>query len=153
MRRVIGFRYHRGAMLDLYPRFAPFFPIGDGLVRLEVVKLSPPIADHPERATIVVQLFVFAEREGEREIRDIKEQQIFAGYASHYDDAGRVEEMLRAQQDVLGELFCQPPERFDALMPHDLLFTNVISLVRARTRDQFARALRVKSRLGRYLKA
>jgi hypothetical protein len=36
-------------------------------------------------------------------------------------------------------------------MPLDLVFTNVMTLVKARTREDFARALRAKSRLGKYL--
>jgi hypothetical protein len=39
----------------------------------------------------------------------------------------------------------------DTLLPHDLLFTDVMTLVRARTREDFASALRAKSRLGRYM--
>ena len=45
----------------------------------------------------------------------------------------------------------EPTPRFDALMPHDLLFTDVMTLARARTREDFARALRAKTRLGKYL--
>lgn len=59
--------------------------------------------------------------------------------------------MLYAQQEVLGELFRRPSAMFDAMMPHELLFTDVMALVRARTREDLARALRAKSRLGRHL--
>jgi hypothetical protein len=138
-------------MLDLHARFSPFFPIGDGLVRLEVVEPSYPLGEDPARAVVVVRLIVFDEHDGRTMIRDIKEQEIYAGHPSLYDDTSRVDEMLHAQQEVLGEVLRGPAEPFEALMPHDLLFTNVLKLVKARSREDFARALRAKSRLGRYL--
>lgn len=138
-------------MLDLHARFAPFFPIGDGLVRLEVVEPSYSLAEVPDRAFVVVRLIVFDEHEGRTSVRDIKEQEIYAGHPSLYDDASRVDEMLYAQQEVLGEALRGPAHAFETLMPHDLLFTNVLKLVKARSREDFARALRAKSRLGRYL--
>ena len=57
--------------------------------------------------------------------------------------------MLYAQQEVLAEVLADPSTPIDGLMPHDLLFTDVMGLKTARTRDDFARALRAKSRRGR----
>ena len=37
------------------------------------------------------------------------------------------------------------------LMPADLVFPRVVELTRPRTREQFARALLVRSRLGRWM--
>jgi hypothetical protein len=141
--------------VDLHARFAPFLPIGDGLVRLEVAEPWDGLDDDPERATVVIRLIVLEEHEGERLIRDIKEQQLHCGPAALYDDTTRVDEMLYAQQEVLGEVLGQMTGDLDVvytLMPHDLFFADVMTLVRARTREDFARALRAKSRLGRYLK-
>lgn len=140
--------------VDLRARFAPFFPIGDGLVRLEVAEPWDGLDEDPERATVVVRLIVFDEGDDGPSIRDIKEQQLHCGPAALYDDTTRVDEMLYAQQEVLGELLRGMTGNdgvVDTLMPHDLFFTDVMTLVRARTREDFARALRAKSRLGRYL--
>jgi hypothetical protein len=142
-------------VVDLRDRFAPFFPIGDGLVRLEVVEPWESLIHDPERASVVVRLVVFDEGDDGPVIRDIKEQQLYCGPAVLYEETTRVDEMLYAQQEVLGELLrgmTSSDDVVDALMPHDLLFTDVMTLVRARTREDFARALRAKSRLGRYLK-
>jgi hypothetical protein len=43
-------------VVDLRERFAPFFPIGDGLVRLEVAEPWGSTPNDPERATLVVRL-------------------------------------------------------------------------------------------------
>jgi len=137
--------------VDLGPRFAPFFPLGDGLVRLEIAEPWSDLPDEPERATVVVRLCVFDEGPAGLTIRDIKEQVLYAGPPALYDDGTRVDEMLYAQQEVLGEALRGPVERFDTLMPHDLLFLDVMTLARARTREDFARALRAKGRLGKYL--
>jgi hypothetical protein len=137
--------------VDLRPRFAPFFPIGDGLVRLEVTELRGKPNDDPERAFVVVRLIVLDEVPEGLAVRDIKEQEVYCGPGALYDDTMRVDEMLYAQQEVLGEVLRGPVDAFATLMPHELLFTDVMTLVRARTREDFARALRAKSRLGRYL--
>jgi hypothetical protein len=145
------FAWHDSGV-DLHPRFAPFFPIGDGLVRLEVVEPYEGSEPGSEHATVVVRLLVFDEGNEGLVVRNIKEQQLFCGPVALYEDATRVDEMLYAQQEVLGEALRGPVDAFEALMPHELcFFGSVMSLVRARTRDDFARALRVKSRLGRYL--
>lgn len=146
--------YARGSVVDLRERFAPFFPIGDGLVRLEVAEPWESLVDDPERASVVVRLIVFDEGDDGPMVRDIKEQQLYCGASALYEDTTRVDEMLYAQQEVLGELLRGMAGRdgvVDTLMPHDLLFTDVMTLVRARTREDFARALRAKGRLGRYL--
>ena len=137
--------------VDLHARFAPFFPIGDGLVRLEVTEACEELGEESETAIVVVRLIVFDQHEDGLMIRDIKEQQLYCGPAALYRDTTRVDEMLYAQQAVLGELLRGPVEGVEAMMPCDLLVMDVMNLVRARTREDFARALRVKSRLGRYL--
>jgi hypothetical protein len=146
-----GASFCHDCRVDLHARFSPFFPIGDGLVRLAVIEADEELAEESEAAIVVVRLFVFDQHEGGLVIRDIKEQQLYCGPAALYRDTTRVDEMLYAQQEVLGELLRGPVEEFETMMPHDLVFTDVMTLVRARTREDFARALRVKSRLGRYL--
>lgn len=138
--------------VDLRTRFAPFFPIGDGLVSLEVAEPWGSAVDDPERTTVTVRLIVL-EPDG-RSVRDIKEQELYCGSPALYEDSTRVDEMLYAQQQVLGQLLRDLSGKrdvVDTLMPHDLLFTDVMTLVRARTREDFAQALRAKSRLGRLL--
>jgi hypothetical protein len=137
--------------VDLGARFGPFFPIGDGLVQLEVAEPWKGLTDvEPERGTVVLRLIVFDEGPEGRSVRDIKEQEINCGPWGLYADATRVDEMLYAQQEVLGEVLRGLDEP-EALMPHELFFADVMTLVRARTREDFAKALRAKSRLGRYL--
>lgn len=145
-----GVAWHDSGV-DLYACFAPFFPIGEGRIRLEVVEPYDGLVADPEHATVVVRLVVFDEGPSGLEVRDIKEQQIYCGPVALYEDTTRVDEMLYAQQQVLGEALRGPVEAFEALMPHELCFFGVMSLARARTREDFARALRVKSRLGRFL--
>lgn len=136
-------------MPDLHDRFAPFFPIGPDAAQLHVVEPDEPDPD-PEKARITVRLIVWEVDGEQRTIRDIKEQQVYAGPVWLFDDEQRVAEMLDAHREVLGEVLADPRIPIDGLMPHDLLRLDVMKLKTVRTREQFAKALRAKSRLGRW---
>ena len=137
--------------MDLGARFAPFFPIGDRLVRLEVAEPWGEPHEDPDHGVVTMNLIVYDEGPDGLSIRDIKQQELYCGPTALYDDRTRVDEMLYAQQEVLGEALRGPVETFECLMPHELFFTDVLKLVRARMREDFARALRTKGRLGKYL--
>lgn len=136
-------------MPDLHDRFAPFFPIGPDAVQLHVVEGDDDSGDDPEQTWITVRLIVWDVDGDQRSIRDIKEQRLFGGPVWLYEDEPRVEQMLRAQQEVLGEVLADPRTPIDGLMPHDLLRLDVLKLKTARTQEHFSKALRAKSRLGR----
>ncbi len=137
-------------MLDLHARFAAFFPIGDELAVLEVVEPSEPPRDDGA-ARVTVRLIIFDADTAGRAVRDIKEQEVYGGDRALYEDEARVDEMLHAQREVLGEVLRGELETLGTLMPNDLLLLNVLKLKTARTREDFARALRAKSRLGKHL--
>ncbi|MCX4239333.1 hypothetical protein [Paraliomyxa miuraensis] len=135
-------------MADLHDRFAAFFPIASEVAELHVVAGGDPGGDS-EQAWITVRLIVWDVDGEQRTIRDIKEQQLRGGPVWLYEDEARVTEMLHAQQEVLGEVLADPRTPIDGLMPCDLLWLDVMKLKTARGREQFAKALRAKSRLGR----
>lgn len=137
-------------MLDLWDQFAPFFPIEGSVAQLAVVKMSHPSGEEDD-ARLVVRLIVFDEQEGERAIRDIKEQELFMGKVWLYEDEQRVCELLHAMQEVMSEVLSKPLEVIDGLMPHDVLPRDLLTLKKARTREDFAAAMRKRSRLGKLL--
>lgn len=82
-----------------------------------------------------------------RSIRDVKEQQLFLVPAPVRDDPARVAAYLRGWAAALREVLDGARE-FDLLMPCDLLHVDVLRLRRARTEEDFCRALLQRSRLG-----
>ena len=87
---------------------------------------------------------------GERQIRDLKEQQLFLGPVSLLQRGDRLAAFLRGAKAALETVFESGAET-ETLMPHDLWRHDVLKLMRAQTADDFRRALLVRSRLGRYL--
>jgi hypothetical protein len=74
-------------------------------------------------------------------IRDSKQQELELVTSEHLDDLPRVEAYLRAWRDVLPEhasLFTV--DDLELIMPHDLVLPEVLSLKRARRREDFQRA-------------
>jgi hypothetical protein len=97
------------------------------------------------------QLVVFEPSEsgapGGRSIRDVKEQQLFLVPAPVRDDPARVSAYLRGWAAALREVL-DGAQVFELLMPSDLLQVDVLRLQRARTEEDFCRALLQRSRLG-----
>ncbi len=135
-------------MHDLYDRFAPFFPVKGSIGQLDVVESSQPSGAEDD-AKLVVRLILFDEHDGA--IRDIKEQELHLGKIWLYEDAERVQEMLHAMQEVLAEVMSKPLEMLEGLMPHDVMPRDLLKLKKARTRADFAKAMRARSRLGALL--
>ncbi len=132
-----------------YDRFAPFFPIEGTVGELSVVEPTAPPTD-ADHQRLTVRLIVF-DPGPPRSVSNIKEQQVWVGEDSLYQDAARVDEMLYAWQQVLGEVLSLPSTVLDPLMPADVLHPNVLALKKPRNRDDFAKALRARSRLGSLL--
>ena len=132
---------------ELEEIFAAEFPLKakNDLAELVFVELS-------DRGTglygVVVRLICWADDHGTRSIRDVKEQDIYLDLPEDCTFERLViylRGMDMAMQDVLAS-----PE-VDTLMPHDLLDWSALELRKAETIEDFDKALRMKSRLGKYL--
>lgn len=113
---------------------------------------------------VLVRLIVWDEVDGDRSIRDVKEQQVTLVYQRHAEDPrvvdyargwaaalsfalGRVDE-LRAAGAPLPRFAAE----LDAWMPMDLFFPDLLALRRPQTEDDFMDALlSSKKRLGKLL--
>lgn len=141
--------------VDIGARIAQHFPIGNDLIRLEVVvdgDVPAPDSSGPASCA-VFRLIIWEERDGMLSIRDVKEQQVYMGWPVLYDDAERVAAFFEAYGEVFAEVADRGVEVVERLMPHDLINADALKLKRAHTREDFAAALRAKRRLGRYLEA
>ncbi len=101
---------------------------------------------------VTFQLFVWQvdEKGAKASIIDIREQEVYVVPAPCRDEPAR----LRAFLDAWAALMPEVLASLDAsanLMPHEIVLFSPLLLVRAETVDDFRRALRVKSRYGRFL--
>lgn len=128
------------------------FPIGAGLASLELV---PRDEEDSEGERLTVRLIVWEERAGDRQIRDVKEQEVWVGGTSELD-ATRLAMAVAGWRMALEQLFSQSDSSWlDALMPSDLTvrLPELVALKRPRTAEDFAEALLTsKQRLGRWLR-
>lgn len=135
--------------VDVSGRIAGYFPIGSELVKLEVVAGEDEDDGRDEPAAFaVIRLIIWDQRDGLLSIRDVKEQQVFMGWPVLFEDGERVAAFFAALGEVIAEI---PLEEVETLMPHDLMCADALKLKRATTREDFAAALRAKSRLGQFL--
>ncbi len=127
------------------------FPVMAGPGSLELASEEP--SEDPERLT--VRLVVWDEVDGNRQIRDIKEQQVYVGGLEEVDTA-RLAMAVDGWRMAIEQLFAQDSsEWLGVLMPSDLIrdFSELVALKRPRSADDFAEALlSSKQRLGRWLK-
>lgn len=100
------------------------------------------------RATL--QLISWDVSEGQRQIRDVKEQQLWLVPAGARDDGDRVKAYLLGWAAALRTLFVDLD--VSELMPHDLACPDVLTLRRATTAADYQAALLRPSRLGRLLR-
>lgn len=143
----------RPQVVDISERIARFFPLGRGAVQLEVVAGATgeyARGDAPVAISVVRMITWEAADDGTRSIRDIKEQELYMGWPVFYEDIDRIEAFFAALGDVLTEI---PLDAAAPMMPHELMCTDALKLKRAHTREDFAAALRAKSRLGPLLSA
>ncbi|MFT3698711.1 MAG: hypothetical protein QM831_36530 [Kofleriaceae bacterium] len=129
---------------DLHNVLQQWFPMKsrDEKVSLEYVEVSWP--DHPR---LVVRLVIWDEHEGRQSIRDVKEQELWGGPIAD-STLKRLVNYLEAMQQVMKDLTA---EKAEVLMPHDLVIFTGLKLSTAHSVEDFVKALRAKSRLGKHL--
>lgn len=130
--------------------------LGGGLVELRAVSASRTedrwICESRPGSGIFVtfQLIISDEYEGQRAIRDIKEQWVLTLPAQAFYQVDRIEPYLRgwgaAVDTVLRDVRVDVVE---GLMPCDLVFPQALTLARPRTAEDFRDAMLVSSRLGK----
>ena len=98
---------------------------------------------------MVVRLVVWdVGPDGAQSIRDIKEQDVYLGMPLECT-LDRLAIYLAALERVLADVLETP--QLETLMPHDILDLSALKLARASSVEDFEKALRAKSRLGKYL--
>jgi hypothetical protein len=108
----------------------------------ELVYVSVRLHEH---VTVTLQLIAY----DAGNITDIKEQEIQLGFVELTDPKERFFAFIEAWGAVLDDVFTMLPRKhLDYLMPHDLFPRGVLKLAKAKTKEDFDKALRVKSRLG-----
>lgn len=123
------------------------FPMAgaDGRFELSFVEQHPS----DDGALIgVLRTIVWDVFEGERSLRDIKEQRVRCGRTEHLELADRYEAFLRATAMVISQCAV---DKLESAMPIDLIVEDALDLLSARDEDDFVKALRAKSRLGEFL--
>lgn len=88
-------------------------------------------------------------RDADGSIRDVREQECFMGALADYDDDARNAAMAEAFAAVAQEVVdtCSA-ERWETVMPADVMPRDLAGLGNCETRAQFEKALRTKKRLG-----
>jgi hypothetical protein len=132
---------------ELQEIFSSEFPLKakNELASLEFVELD----DRGDDAFgIVVRLIVWDHNNDMLSIRDVKEQSC---YLDLPDDCTfeRLVTYLRGMDMAMQDVLASP--QVETLMPHDLLDWSALDLARAETVEDFDKALRMKSRLGKFL--
>ena len=116
-----------------------------------------PVAEN-DRGDLLAVLHVViyeVDADGGRSIHSIKAQQVLMVNHQHRHRDALLEPYLEGWAQVVREAFTAEALwdntetlALDRALPHDLVKPRVLDLVRPRTADDFARALRRKSRLG-----
>jgi hypothetical protein len=88
---------------------------------------------------IELMLIVYEEHDGKREVRDIKSQEVYLVPTEHRRDKARVRAFFEGLSDGVSALFRQrTDDRFiDRALPHDIADGSLITLKRAKTREDF----------------
>ncbi len=132
---------------ELQEIFSTEFPLKakNELASLEFVELS----DRGDgEYGMVVRLVVWDEIDGRRSIRDIKEQDCFIKLPEDCTFE-RLVTYLRGMDMAMQDVLAGP--QVETSMPHDLLDWSALALRKAETAEDFDKALRLKSRLGKFL--
>lgn len=132
---------------ELEEIFAAEFPLKakNDLAELAFVELS-------DRGNglygVVVRLICWADDHGTLSICDVKEQDIFLDLPEDCTFE-RLVMYMRGMDMAMHDALASP--EIETLMPHDLLDWSALKLQKAETVEDFDKALRMKSRLGKYL--
>lgn len=102
-----------------------------------------------DRTLLTLRLIEFHVGTDGHSVSCVKEQQCWLPVRDAIGSAERFMAFLQAQAQVLSHALCH--EDVPEMMPHDLWFGDVLTLKRAHDVDDFARALSVKSRLGKWI--
>jgi hypothetical protein len=127
--------------------FMSEFPLKakNDLASLEFVELS----DRGDgKYGVVIRLFIWEDANGTLSIRDIKEQDIYVDLPEDCTFE-RLVMYLRGMEMAMEDVLASP--QVETLMPHDLIDWSALKLRKAETAEDFDKALRLKSRLGKYL--
>lgn len=100
------------------------------------------------RLIAVMRLCNFDEYDGQRALRDVKEQEVAFGRLEHFELRDRYAAFLDALASVFGR--CDP-EQIEISMPYELVCDDVLDLVSVRDTAGFEAALSAKSRLGKMM--
>jgi hypothetical protein len=132
---------------ELQDIFMSEFPLQakNELASLEFVELSERDGG---KYGIVIRLICWDEANGTRSIRDIKEQDIYVDLPEDCTFE-RLVTYLRGMEMAMQDVLASP--QIETLMPHDLVDWSALELRKAETVEDFDKALRMKSRLGKYL--
>jgi hypothetical protein len=126
--------------------FSSEFPIKGGMSEVTFVS----VVEEHARLYVVLRLVVWDQQpDGALSIRDVKEQQIYVD-APKDTTFERFVEFMRGYDKVLSEVLAATKDA-EYLMPHDLVSFAALRLKTANTAEEFEQALRMKSRLGKYL--
>jgi hypothetical protein len=124
--------------------FQECFPVSEALFSYEFVGYDQG------RAT--VRLVVWDEVDGNRSIRDIKEQELFLFDPALPEGDTPILEFVRGWSEALREVFANASLKdVEWLMPHDLGPGDAVMLRRATTAADYRAAMLKKSRLGKFL--
>jgi hypothetical protein len=98
------------------------------------------------RYVVVMRLITWEDDNGKRAIRNIKEQDCDLPEDCTFE---RLVTYMRGMDMAMQDVLMTP--RLEILMPRDLLDWSALELRKAETAEDFDKALRLKSRLGKYL--
>lgn len=125
--------------------FEECFPVSEGNFSYDFVQY---VNDR-----VTVRLIVYEEQNGQRSIRDIKEQELFLFDPAMLEGDTPILEFIRGWSEALREVFAKAkdPKKLEWLMPHDLAPGDAIRLRKANTAAEYREAILKKGRLGKFL--
>ncbi len=159
--------------MDFAAAFAELFPISSDTFSLELVpetvneetgEVNGGTAEHDGAWRATIRTVTWDIEGGQRSIRDVKEQDVFLGFADTFDDprlpaylegwaaALRFIFTRHAELSAEGALPARVREAFEQSMPSDFVCPDLLALRRPQSADDFTEALlSSKKRLGRFV--
>jgi hypothetical protein len=144
-----------GGAMDSFNEFLDkVFPVQGGAFAIQLVTRQDESGYFLDDAGQVILTLRVIYWEGEapyRSILDIREQDVSLCHLDHVENDERFESFVSAWVEVASEVL-ERPANLGRVNPEDLFRgSHPLDLKTAREQADFAQALRVKSRLGRYL--
>lgn len=159
--------------MDFAAAFAELFPISSDTFSLELVRetvneetgeISGGVHEHRGAWRATLRTITWDIEGDQRSIRDVKEQDVFLGFADTFDDP-RLPAYLEGWAAALRFIFTRHaelsaegalPERlheaFNESLPSDFICADLLALRRPQSADDFMEALlSSKKRLGRFI--